>query len=620
MESKKIEAIFKDYITKENTNYALLITGKWGSGKTFLWKSLLEKNAIENKFKPIYVSLNGISNIREIEGILLSKILPFSDALENEFVKSSLKFVRNGVNLLGNVFGGGTQLSDLTKGVDLNLDLSNVVLCFDDLERCSIPIKEILGFLNDYTEHKNIKVIICADEEEIKDKDYSDVKEKLIRRTLSFNANYDEVLDDYISKIENQDFKEFMNNKKKIIVHYFKKYDIQNLRTLGFYLENISRLFDFYKNENDLTTDNMVFFTLIISNEFKTGKLSISNLNDKQGIDEYLLFINIEDIVGSFSGFQSNTNEKEVKEKSYSEVFSEKYLVEQNEKNMYLFSEAIYEYVLSGYLDENKLKNEIDKINGKGNETKEQKAYTNLMGYNFRMLENDVLEATINEVLEYAEQGKYDMYSYQSVFNNLLYHVKNGSIAITEEELKARLIKGVEIASNKTEVNDTQILHMTHFTYEKDFNTLERKISDLHFEKKDKLKNESANKIFELIENEQVEVNDFFTNELINNYSLFQYIDVNKFYDKLILLKNKNLLIFSNALQDVYLKGYIQYPEKELPFFQELHIFLEYFFKENDLKNPQKTLIEELLEIIIKIISKFSEMIDRNEHGGLNTV
>src|SRR5690606_27248479 len=128
------------------------------SGKTFLWKNTLEKKAIEKEFKPIYISLNGINDIREIEGILLSKVLPFSDKLDNEFIKNSLKFVRNGVNLLGNVFGGGTQLADITKGMNLNLNLSDVVLCFDDLERCSIPIKERLGLINDYTEHKNIKV------------------------------------------------------------------------------------------------------------------------------------------------------------------------------------------------------------------------------------------------------------------------------------------------------------------------------------------------------------------------------------------------------------------------------------------------------------------------------
>ncbi|MEP1489722.1 MAG: P-loop NTPase fold protein [Algibacter sp.] len=59
---KKIESIFEDYLNKEKTNYALLISGKWGSGKTYLWKNVLDKKATEKDFKPVYVSLNGINN------------------------------------------------------------------------------------------------------------------------------------------------------------------------------------------------------------------------------------------------------------------------------------------------------------------------------------------------------------------------------------------------------------------------------------------------------------------------------------------------------------------------------------------------------------------------------
>ena len=45
-----------------NTDYALLIDGKWGSGKTYYVKNILipliEK---DKKYKPIYISLNGLN-------------------------------------------------------------------------------------------------------------------------------------------------------------------------------------------------------------------------------------------------------------------------------------------------------------------------------------------------------------------------------------------------------------------------------------------------------------------------------------------------------------------------------------------------------------------------------
>ena len=41
-----IKKIVTDYIKAENTDYAIMVTGVWGSGKTFCWNHTL-KQAIE---------------------------------------------------------------------------------------------------------------------------------------------------------------------------------------------------------------------------------------------------------------------------------------------------------------------------------------------------------------------------------------------------------------------------------------------------------------------------------------------------------------------------------------------------------------------------------------------
>ena len=43
----------------------------------------------------------------------------------------------------------------------------NSILIFDDLERCKIPINDLLGYINQFVEHLNLKVIIVANEKEI---------------------------------------------------------------------------------------------------------------------------------------------------------------------------------------------------------------------------------------------------------------------------------------------------------------------------------------------------------------------------------------------------------------------------------------------------------------------
>ena len=65
-----IESI-EDYIRKPYTDYAIMLNGEWGSGKTYFWNNKIRKK-IETmqlngkRFTTIYMSLYGISNLEDI--------------------------------------------------------------------------------------------------------------------------------------------------------------------------------------------------------------------------------------------------------------------------------------------------------------------------------------------------------------------------------------------------------------------------------------------------------------------------------------------------------------------------------------------------------------------------
>ena len=75
------------YTSSPNPQYAVMLRGNWGSGKTFFiqrWlKSFEQKSnqpADENgiELKPIYISLFGMGRIVEIKNALDRKLNPFS--------------------------------------------------------------------------------------------------------------------------------------------------------------------------------------------------------------------------------------------------------------------------------------------------------------------------------------------------------------------------------------------------------------------------------------------------------------------------------------------------------------------------------------------------------------
>ena len=80
---QRIINIVKDYLTRE-TNNALLITGEWGVGKTYFFDNKLSEeikgtSIKENesvKYKPIRVSLSGVTSIDDIERRIVAELYP----------------------------------------------------------------------------------------------------------------------------------------------------------------------------------------------------------------------------------------------------------------------------------------------------------------------------------------------------------------------------------------------------------------------------------------------------------------------------------------------------------------------------------------------------------------
>lgn len=186
MDSSHIKVIFEDYLKTVNSNYALLINGSWGSGKTYFWKDSLSKICDENNFKTLYISLNGLNKIETLDYQLKIKLIPFLNKLDTKKAVSTLNLLKNiGGKIIQSKYNFSPE--EILKDVEVDTALfSKQVICFDDLERCNIPLSEVLGYINNFVEHKNSKVLILSDESKIPDSEdvnkstYNSIKEKVI--------------------------------------------------------------------------------------------------------------------------------------------------------------------------------------------------------------------------------------------------------------------------------------------------------------------------------------------------------------------------------------------------------------------------------------------------------
>ena len=164
---ERLNAIISDYLQVKNTDYALMINGKWGCGKTYYlehdFKDFIEQqeypfasynsNSIKERLKRIwkrppnkhkfniaFISLYGVSSPEDFYYRVFLGV--------NSWAKTKIFALIGSAGIkLANVFNLKISKEDASK---INFISNNTILVFDDLERIysdKISVKEILGLL-----------------------------------------------------------------------------------------------------------------------------------------------------------------------------------------------------------------------------------------------------------------------------------------------------------------------------------------------------------------------------------------------------------------------------------------------------------------------------------------
>lgn len=300
-----IEEYLDYYVSLDITpEYAVMLRGKWGSGKTWFIKNYIEKKKRKDF---LYVSLYGVASYDEIEAaffqqlhpILASKGMKLAGKILKGLIKTTIKVDLN---------GDGKEDGSLSSGVpDINLpdymkNIDNKIIVFDDLERCSIAIPSILGYINQFVEYNGLKVIVLANETEIikiddlnsnKDnsKSYLTIKEKLIGRSFDIRTDFDSALNDFIARTHNEGAKKILTDKKHLLKELFTTAGYNNLRHLRQSILDFDRFYNFLpesSKKKEGLIDHIIGLFFAILFEIKKGKIIEDDLKQLFLIDYFL--------------------------------------------------------------------------------------------------------------------------------------------------------------------------------------------------------------------------------------------------------------------------------------------------------------------------------------------
>lgn len=176
LSDEKLLSEIKYYIENKFYNYAVMIDGAWGSGKTYFVNQVLLPELKKETKKSIYISLYGVSNIDELSKKIYIKFLlkDKSDRINSTLLAGATEALDVVSGLISPFIGkyGDIEIKEkkIQNLVQKFVPIKDCILIFDDLERCNCPMREILGYINGFVEQAGMKVLIIANQNELRQK------------------------------------------------------------------------------------------------------------------------------------------------------------------------------------------------------------------------------------------------------------------------------------------------------------------------------------------------------------------------------------------------------------------------------------------------------------------
>lgn len=609
MTSKEIVDAVISYVRDENAKYAILIDGTWGSGKTYLYENYLvdaidsvEVGKNERK-QNVYISLYGISSIDSLAKQLITNYLIYVKGNGNKLIKKGLKPLAGIIGIASSAFSFSigpisTDLSNVFEKIEGSIDVKDMVICFDDLERCTIPINEFFGFVNNLIEHCNCKVIILADEKNI-GKIYANtnIEEKYLT-VISGNRKVVEYIGDgKNTKTQNKGLGKDTNGEITV--------------------EEVKKLNEILYSENYLYKDikekvigkTMLYYPALkdVIKEVICGNEKSKGIIQEGQYKEYLLkYIN--DIVSAFTETE-NRNLRIIR----SWIFLFRKIYEATTK--YYSNSKYYEEILNDFLRYSiwvagaiKKNKKITRSANYGSQDMvyfEDHEYTHIFRYSFidawinrdawsdedlsqacksiikrreqedvdnppkihstgkalnelrdwYLMEDEQVEEVLEKLVHEVEEGKYAYYDYSNILSTLLYLQVYGLFTGDIKKIQTKMIDMIKKDPDVQEENDFPKNFSSEEIRDK-YNELYRPIAEER-----KIRNREINK-------EEQEESDIYRSadvfyehcSKMENYycshkSFIEYLDLDKLLALINISNNEDIYTILQAFKTVYFMG-----------------------------------------------------------------
>ncbi|MDV7211348.1 P-loop NTPase fold protein [Azotobacter beijerinckii] len=177
-------------------NRVIALSGKWGTGKSHLWKEVQEETTDDKAKEAVYVSLFGVSSIAELKLKIAQGLLPklAAGGTLAESIKNGCAGVKK---VLKGIHSGFSALDELAL-IAAPMMIKGRFIVIDDIERKhdKLSIDEILGFIDDCVQSQGCRILLILNSDQLGDKKLWELfREKVIDQELRLDTSPSEAFD-----------------------------------------------------------------------------------------------------------------------------------------------------------------------------------------------------------------------------------------------------------------------------------------------------------------------------------------------------------------------------------------------------------------------------------------
>ncbi|MBU6956701.1 NTPase KAP [Pseudomonas sp. CVAP len=187
-------------ILSEPYNKVVALSGKWGTGKSHLWREVMAASNDDKVKGALYVSLFGLTSMDQVKLKIVQSAIPNADK-HPSWWDNAKKSWGAASKLLESVHKGFSALNEIALLAVPSI-LKDRMIVLDDIERKHdrLNVDEIMGFIDEFTQQHGARIILILNSDKLADRKIWDTfREKVIDQEVTLETSPIEAFDIAIS-------------------------------------------------------------------------------------------------------------------------------------------------------------------------------------------------------------------------------------------------------------------------------------------------------------------------------------------------------------------------------------------------------------------------------------